>query len=312
VSVAGREPPRPCTCRLPVMFAMVAAALVVVPTASQAEERRSKTRTSTPSEERLPSPASPEAKRALEAGNAAYREAQSKTDPEVARALYEEAIRQYRAGAVAESSVTYTFWWNLGQSYRLLGEYEEAIKFYESFLRRAPVELRMHRATALDFIEQMRSELDKAATLAEPTGPAPAPIRDDSEPAPRTSRGADSVEVDNPVTGSAGRGAAWYSDRVGWFLVGGGTIAALVGGGFLASGSSLYDEAANEDREGVRANLEDRAAGRVLVGAVAGGVGVAVLAAGLIKLARPPNDPPTHARIQVSVSPSWFSIAGSF
>ncbi len=108
------------------------------------------------------------------------------------------------------------------------------------------------------------------------------------------------------------QGEAWHADRLGWALLGGGAVAAIGGGGFMLSGASLYDQAADEDRQDVRSDLEDKAGRRVLIGAVTGGVGVVILTVGIVRLARTPERRIDGQAVQVSVGPSWFSISGRF
>jgi len=256
-------------------------------------------------DEQLPRPDEPDALVHFEAGNKSFRSAQAKTDPEVQRRDFEEAIKHYRAGAAIESKYVYTFYWNLGHAYRQLGEYTQADWFYRKFLEFSPKSLRLHRAAAEDFITRMRAELNKEATLAGPTDPAPAPIREPMKPAPATANG--------PTEGSVPRLAApWHADRLGWVLAGGGLVGVLAGGGFLVNSASLYDQAAEEDRQSVANELQDRGDRRALIGWMAGGIGVGLLATGVIKLALTDHQAPATPPIQVTVGPSWFSLQGSF
>jgi hypothetical protein len=108
-----------------------------------------------------------------------------------------------------------------------------------------------------------------------------------------------------------GQPEAWHADRVGWALAAGGAIAVIVGGGLMLNGDSLYGQAADEDRQSVRADLEDKAGQRVMIGAVTGGVGAALLTIGIVKLARTPERRERRA-VNVSAGPSWLSISGRF
>jgi tetratricopeptide (TPR) repeat protein len=252
-------------------------------------------------DEQLPKPAEPAARAHFDEGNKAFLSAQSRTDPTVQRTEYERAIKAYLAGAAVEVKYLYTFYWNLGHAYRQLGEYTRADHFYKKFLEFAPQGYPLHRAAAEDFRRMMKAELDKAATLAEPIAPAPASLR---EPTPLEQP----LAKDRPD----GAGSPWHADRVGWVLVGGGVTAALVGGGFLLSGSSLYDQAADEDRQAVANDLEARGDTRVLIGGITGAAGIALLASGVIKLAVTEDRGQRASAIQVSVGPSSFAISGSF
>lgn len=85
---------------------------------------------------------------------------------------FEKAIEEYKAGAVREDAPV--FYYNLGQCYRQLGRYEDAIWHYERFLDRGKPPS-MVEASVRDFITQMKGELDKKATKQPPVEPAPAP-----------------------------------------------------------------------------------------------------------------------------------------
>lgn len=251
-------------------------------------------------DEQLPKPDAEAARAHFDAGNTAFRGAQARTDPTVQRTEYEEAIKDYLAGLAIETKFHYSFYWNLGHAYRQLGEYTRADHFYKKFLEFAPARFALHRTAAEDFRRMMRAELDKAASLAEPTAPAPAPMHDP------TTRVTDKGSEPPPS-----RARPWYADRFGWVLIGGGALGILGGSGFVLSGASLHDQATEEDRQSVAEDLRDRGDQRVLIGEVTGSVGVALLAAGVIKLALTDSEA-TPSSIQASVGPSSFSIRGEF
>ena len=104
----------------------------------------------------------------------------------------------------------------------------------------------------------------------------------------------------------------WYADRPGWALVGGGTVGVVVGTGFLVSAGQLYDRAANEDRGTVAQALEERGRTRVIVGGIIGGLGVATLAAGVIKLALNDPGPGRHDDLHVMLAASGVTLWGRF
>ncbi|KAB2909168.1 MAG: hypothetical protein F9K40_03965 [Kofleriaceae bacterium] len=128
-------------------------------------------------DETLPRPVVEGAQVHFDAGNRAFRSAQARTDPAVQRTEYEMAIKEYLAGLQLETKFHYTFYWNLGHAYRQLGQYTRADHFYKKFLEYAPARFTLHRTAAEDFRRMMKAELDKAASLAEPNAPAPAPLR---------------------------------------------------------------------------------------------------------------------------------------
>lgn len=71
---------------------------------------------------------------------------------------FEKAIEEYKAGTLREDAPVFLY--NLGQCYRQLGKYQDAIWHYERFLSRARPEGEFK--TAVDeFLRQMRAELEK-------------------------------------------------------------------------------------------------------------------------------------------------------
>jgi tetratricopeptide (TPR) repeat protein len=85
---------------------------------------------------------------------------------------FEKAVEEYKAGAVREDAPV--FYYNLGQCYRQLGRYEDAIWHYERFLDRGKP-TGTGEASVKRFIAQMRGELEKKAMKQPPVEPAPPP-----------------------------------------------------------------------------------------------------------------------------------------
>jgi len=92
---------------------------------------------------------------------------------------FEKAIEEYKAGAVREDAPV--FYYNLGQCYRNLGRYEEAIWQYERFLDRGKPTGKLE-ASVKKFIAQMNDELEKKAMKQPPAEPAPPPPPDSASP----------------------------------------------------------------------------------------------------------------------------------
>jgi tetratricopeptide (TPR) repeat protein len=239
--------------------------------------------------EELPSPQSPEAKAHLLEGNKAYRLKD-----------FELAAREYRAGAALETGPTFTFWYNLGQAYRQLGKYEDAIWFYRQFLNQAPLNVPMHRDAAKTFIDEMQRELDKAATKTGPTEPAPTPLT--SPPKTHVEPEGDTRQA--PSEPPRQPQVAWHRDPVAWGLVGSGAAASAVGVVFLLQAASAQDDANAEPVLSQRQDLRDRASSRRLLGGVAVGVGAGVLVAGVIKLVIHPS-----RSTEVSAAPVQGGVA---
>lgn len=83
---------------------------------------------------------------------------------------FEKAIEEYKAGAVREDAPV--FYYNLGQCYRQLGRYDDAIWHYERFLERGKATGEVE-ASVRDFIARMKDELEKKAMKQPPVEPAP-------------------------------------------------------------------------------------------------------------------------------------------
>jgi tetratricopeptide (TPR) repeat protein len=85
---------------------------------------------------------------------------------------FDQAIEEYRAGALAEEAPVFDY--NLGQCFRQLGKYQEAIWHYERFLNLGDPQGEVLDAVN-DFLTQMKSELDRKAMTQKPTEAGPGP-----------------------------------------------------------------------------------------------------------------------------------------
>lgn len=99
----------------------------------------------------------PEARRHLAQGNKLYN-----------IRSFEQAIEEYKAGALVEEAAVFDY--NLGQAFRQIGKYQEAIWHYERFLNRGDPQGEVLDAVN-GFLAQMKSELDKKAMTQKPTDP---------------------------------------------------------------------------------------------------------------------------------------------
>lgn len=179
---------------------------------------------------------------------------------------FRAAIDEYKAGALIED--TPVFQYNLAQAYRLSGQYEEALWHYDRFVKRTqpvdPLKSSIEQLTA-----QMKAELEKAAAKQQPLEMGP------TEASP-------SAPV---VFTSAAPRLPWYRDRVGWVLSGSGTLVTAVAVGLLIHARGVERDALFEPRESRRVELQDRASTRRLTSYIVGGIGLAIIGAGAVKLA---------------------------
>jgi tetratricopeptide (TPR) repeat protein len=212
----------------------------------------------------LAKPTAAAAREHLSAGNKLYRLRE-----------FEKAVEAYKAGALVEDVPV--FHYNLGQCYRQLGRYEDAIWHYDRFLERGNPTGQIRDAVE-GFRAQMKGELEKKAMTQPPVGPAPdAPdLKPTAEP-PRTKI----IRVP---------GAPWYHDTFGWTLAVGGAAGIGVSAWLFSDASSLQDEADMQSDQGKRNDLRDRASSRRTTGVIVGLGGLALLATGVVRLVLRPDD----------------------
>lgn len=240
-------------------------------------------------EDALAKPSDADASARLTAGNRLYRLRE-----------FEKAVDEYKAGALKEDSPV--FYYNLGQCYRQLGKYEDAIWQYERFLARGRPTGEIKIAVE-GFIKQMKDELAKKAMTQQPIEPAP-----DPKPAPPAApAGPTNVTI-------VEHAEPWYRDGLGWGLTGAGVIGTGVSLGFFISAQGLDDDANAETSQDDRDRLHERASDRRVIGTVVGVVGVGVLVTGVVKLILRPKD---HERtIKTSVNfglvPNGIVITSQF
>ena len=209
--------------------------------------------------DRFKQPASAEARNHLARGNKLY-----------GIRSFEEAVKEYKAGALVEAAPVFDY--NLGQCYRQLGKYQEAIWHYKRFITRGDPQGEVLDAVN-GFLAQMKSELDKQAMPQKPIEPGPG-LPHAAQPPPENS-----VAAPAP--------ARWTTTRRIAVGAGAGGVVSLAAGiVFGVQSQGFKDDAARlcptNPCEGVdktsKANvLTDRAAKRATLANISFGVGASMI-----------------------------------
>jgi hypothetical protein len=249
--------------------------------------------------EPIPRPTNPEAIRYLEEGFGYYEAGE-----------FERAIEVYRKAARIDPQPAVHF--NLGQCFRRLRRYDEAIFHFERMLadRRVRSDVREH---VEGLIRAMRAEMESAAASKPPTGPAESIEADPRTEDPMTS---ELTSVTPTVVASGASPATrWYHDRLGWWVSGSGAAVVLVGGALHLRGSARSGQADRETDQMEVARLRRSASTHRTWGTVALVAGGAALAGGIIRLALVPDSKDISvesAAVSVEVGPTWVGIVGRF
>jgi tetratricopeptide (TPR) repeat protein len=207
-------------------------------------------------------------------------------------AHFEEAAKEYEAAALIDHAPILDY--NLGQCYRKLGRYKDAIFFYQQFNNTSP-ETPEHIEEVNKLIEAMKAEMDKKAMTQPPVEEGTAPI----QPSLRVATTGLTVEP-------------WYVDGLGWGLSGTGLLAVGVSAALFLDASSLQDDS-NHAMSQVEVNsLRDKANTRSLIGTVIGIGGVGLLVTGVVKLIIHPTAPKSETALNVGITGNGFVVFGSF
>lgn len=242
-------------------------------------------------DESMTPPKHPTAAEHLKRGNRHYR-----------LRAFDRAVEEYKAGVAIEEAAV--FWYNLAQSYRQLGRYEDALWYYERFRERGRPTGEVLRAVDA-FITEMNAELERLAAARPPTEAAgDAGTFEASEP-----RRTANVPAARPIAQSQ---PPWYSDGVGWLATGTGLALAGVSTALFVSADSLSARADDEPDEVRRATMRDDVSTRRGLGAVAGVSGGLLLVAGVVKLASHSREPASVGPVTVSLQANSITLGWSF
>jgi tetratricopeptide (TPR) repeat protein len=110
------------------------------------------------------------------------------------RREYEKAVEEYKAGAIRDDAPVFDY--NLGQCYRRLGRYEDALWHYERFIDRGKP-TGQPGAVVNDLVVQMKEAIEKQATKQPPAEPTSTP-----SPPPTSANPGQSLPAEQPLPAS--------------------------------------------------------------------------------------------------------------
>jgi tetratricopeptide (TPR) repeat protein len=208
---------------------------------------------------------------------------------------FAKAVEEYKAGELIQAAAIFDY--NLGQCYRQLARYEDAIWHYDRFLHSGFATLQ-DTAAIQNWISQMRAEMEQRAKSTPPTEPATMQPQPPSPPPQQ-------LPPPHVV-------APWYGDTFGWALAGSGLAIAGVGFGLDVSASGLRDDANRTPNQQEQNALRDKADSRALAGTILAIGGGALLVTGIVKLAIHDHESATPTTASIGVSPSGVFVLGRF
>ncbi len=176
-------------------------------------------------------------------------------------ARYREAIERFEKAFEIVQDANLLF--NLGRCHQSLGQFEEAIAYYQRFIAQPGIS-DSDRSRAAKRIESLRAKLNARQVREPPPEDAEKNTRGASAPPPRVKAGMSTQRI------------------LAWSFIGGGGAALLLGGifGGLALGAESDFEAATTvtDKESTRDQIKTRA----LVADLGIGVGLAAVTTGVV------------------------------
>lgn len=220
---------------------------------------------------------------------------------------FDKAAEEYKAGALIEPAPIFDY--NLGQCYRQLHRYQDAIWHYQRFIHESP-QTPEHVEAAQKFITEMQAELDQKAMTEPPTESADAASQSKVAPEPKPPTPHAGVVAPLPPPA---RPEPWYDDAMGWGLAGAGLVGLGVSGALFISASGLNSDADHATTQTEAKQLRDRADTRSLIGTVVGIGGAALFVGGVVKLAiHPSSEPATSTALNVGFSSNGLVLSGRF
>lgn len=256
----------------------------------------------------LARPIAREAQKHLDQGNRLYKQAR-----------WEEAIREYEAGAKIEPTPVFDY--NLGQCHRKRGEYQAALLYYDRFLTKGHPEGEVLGAVQA-FMAEMRAQLANRALTMPPSDPEPSaaqtevptPRRDDIPRMGSEREGTERSSDSSPQTTAPQVDRERTPNWLGWTALGVG-IAGIGASGYLFLRASAMTDAANAEPDfRARSELRNGANTRTLGGTVSGIAGVALVTTGVVLLVihRPEHPRGDQPSVSVGVTGRGVTLYGRF
>jgi hypothetical protein len=239
----------------------------------------------------LARPSSPDARAHLDRGIKLY-EVRS----------FAEAIAEFKAGAIIESVPVFDY--NLGQCYRQLGKYEDALWHYDRFLNYGNPSGEL-RDAVVAFIAEMRAHLANRALTMPPTEAA-RPAENDVRPKMQ-SPGAEPASP--PLRDQSSR-----HDWIGWGLTGGGVASIGAAGLLFWNASTIQNRASTEPNMQMRVDLRNQGDHRALIGGIVGAAGVVLIGVGALHFLMHSPEPSSRgvAALRIGVTGSGAYVTGQF
>jgi tetratricopeptide (TPR) repeat protein len=239
---------------------------------------------------------------------------------------FDEAITEYKAGALAEPAPVFDY--NLGQAYRQLGRYQDALWHYARFLKYGNPTGELLDAVN-GFMTEMRAQLANRAPNMPPTGPAAteAAASPGTAGAPSTAAAAASPSTAGAARTVGARSVAERNDRAeqldrvertneadaapwfGWTMLGTGAAATGASVVLLLRASALHEQANAEPDVRKRVELHDQGRTRNMIGAAVGIGGLALTVTGVVMLVRHPHRPRSASTASLDIGLSGHSVA---
>ncbi|TMQ08307.1 MAG: tetratricopeptide repeat protein [Deltaproteobacteria bacterium] len=225
---------------------------------------------------------------------------------------FEGAIVEYKKGARIEGLPVFDL--ALGQCYRMLRQYDDALWYFNRFIKQGRPSGKLLKGVE-DLMAQMRAE--QKATVQEPARAVPVSSIEHVAVAPASSPSVPSMSppaaTPSSVATTVERTPPWYRDALGLTLVGLGTIAASTAGYLALDGKRLRDESNRDPFQARRNELYDQSVSRYTLGAGFGIAGGGLLIVGIIRIASRSDHPrASMTSWNLDVTGSGLRISGQF